>query len=135
MGKNERQAGQPGEMSSEMDGDKMRGEISIEDFERVDIRVGLVVAAEPLPGAHVPAYKLQIDFGPEIGVKQSSARITANYTAADLIGRLVLGVVNFPPRRIAGFRSETLTLGVADDAGQVVLVAPDRAVPLGSRLY
>jgi tRNA-binding protein len=111
------------------------GEINLEEFERVDVRVGRVLAAEPLPGARVPAYKLRIDFGPEIGIKQSSARITTQYAAEALIGRLVLGVVNFPPRRIAGFKSETLTLGVANAAGDVVLVTPDHDVPLGSRLF
>ncbi len=111
------------------------GEIGIEDFQKVDIRVGRVLSAEPLEGARKPAYKLRIDFGPEIGIKQSSAQITQNYTPEQLVGRLVMGVVNFPPRRIAGFKSEVLTLGVDDDHGHVVLLAPERDVPLGSRLY
>ena len=113
--------------------------ITIDAFERVDIRVGRVLAAEPLAGARKPAYTLRIDFGPEIGIKASSAQLTARYQPADLIGRLVLGVVNLPPRRVAGFTSETLTLGVADRAGSVVLLAVDPAwadgVPLGARMY
>jgi tRNA-binding protein len=111
------------------------GEITFEDFLRVDIRVGRVLAAEPLKGARKPAFALRIDFGAEIGVRQSSAQITEHYQPEALIGRLVLAVVNFPPRRIAGFRSEVLTLGVADDAGAVVLIAPSSDVPLGARLY
>ncbi len=111
------------------------GEINIEAFQRVDIRVGRVVSAEPLKGARKPAYALRIDFGPEIGVRQSSAQITEHYQPEGLIGQLVLAVVNFPPRRIAGFRSEVLTLGVADDAGAVVLIAPRSDVPLGARLF
>ncbi len=111
------------------------GEIGIEDFQKVDIRVGRVLEAEPLAGAHKPAYKLRIDFGPELGVKQSSAQVTIHYQAEHLVGRLVLAVVNFPPRRIAGFKSEVLTLGVPDDAGAVVLIRPDADVPLGGRLF
>ena len=111
------------------------GEIGIEDFQRVDVRVGRVLAAEPLEGARKPAYKLRIDFGPEIGVRQSSAQITQNYAVEQLVGRLVMGVVNFAPRRIAGFKSEVLTLGVDDDLGNVVLLTPERDVPLGSRMY
>ena len=111
------------------------GEITIEEFQRVDIRVGRVVAAEPLKGARKPAYALRIDFGPEFGVRQSSAQITEHYQPEQLIGQVVLAVVNFPPRRIAGFRSEVLTLGVADENGAVVLIAPDSAVPLGARLF
>ena len=110
-------------------------EITIEDFQRVDIRVGRIVAAEPLKGARKPAYALRIDFGAEVGVRQSSAQITERYQPEGLIGRLVLAVVNFPPRRIAGFRSEALTLGVADENGAVVLIAPDSNVPLGARLF
>ena len=110
-------------------------EITIDDFQRVDIRVGRVLAAEPLKGARKPAYALRIDFGAEIGVRQSSAQITERYQPEGLIGRLVLAVVNFPPRRIAGFRSEALTLGVADENGAVVLIAPDSNVPLGARLF
>lgn len=110
-------------------------QISFEDFQRVDIRVGRVLSAEPLVGARKPAYKLRIDFGPDLGVKQSSAQITAHYQPTDLIGRLVLAVVNFPPRRIAGYKSEVLTLGVADPEGAVVLIRPDADVPLGARLF
>lgn len=110
-------------------------EITTDDFFRVDIRAGRVLSAEPLAGARKPAYKLRIDLGPELGVKQSSAQLTANYRAEELVGRLVACVVNFPPRRIAGFRSEVLTLGMDDAAGNVVIIAPERDVPLGSRLY
>lgn len=110
-------------------------EITIDDFQRVDIRVGRIVSAQPLDGARKPAYKLAIDFGPELGVKQSSAQVTIHYTPAELIGRLVLAVVNFPPRRIAGFRSDVLTLGLPDGQGNVVLIAPNKDVPLGGRLY
>lgn len=117
------------------EGSERPGEISIEDFQRVDIRVGRVLSAEPLKGARKPAYALRIDFGPEIGVRQSSAQITTHYQPEALIGRLVLAVVNFPPRRIAGFRSEVLTLGVADPDGAVVLIVPDLGVPLGARLF
>lgn len=111
------------------------GEITYDDFQRVDIRVGRILSAEPLQGARKPAYKLAIDFGSELGVKQSSAQITVHYTPEELIGRLVLAVVNFPPRRIAGFRSEVLTLGLPDGHGNVVLIAPTTDVPLGGRLY
>ena len=122
-------------MSETSDAAERPGEISVEDFQKVDVRVGRVLAAEPLAGAHKPAYKLRIDFGPEVGVKQSSAQVTVLYRPEELIGRLVLGVVNFPPRRIAGYRSEVLTLGVADANGDVVLIQPERDVPLGSRLF
>lgn len=111
------------------------GEITIEDFQKVDVRVGRILSAEPLAGARKPAYKLQIDFGPEIGEKLSSAQITARYTPDQLVGRLVLAVVNFPPRRIAGVKSEVLTLGVSDAEGNVVLIQPGFDVPLGGRLY
>ena len=115
------------------------GTITAEDFAKVDIRVGRVLAAEPLPGARKPAYKLRIDFGPQIGVKGSSAQLTARYRPEELVGRLVLGVVNLPPRRVAGFNSETLTLGVPDHEGAVVLLAVDPAwvadVPLGARMF
>ncbi len=113
--------------------------ITVEDFFKVDIRLGRILSAEPLAGARQPAYKLRIDFGPEIGIKGSSAQITARYRADELVGRLVLGVVNLPPRRVAGFNSETLTLGLADRDGEVVLLAADPAyaadVPLGGRMY
>ena len=104
-------------------------------FEAVDIRVGTVVAVRPFPQARKPAYQLEIDFGGEIGHKQSSAQLTAHYTPESLLGRQVLGVVNFPPRRIAGFKSEVLTLGLPDGEGGVVLIAPERQVPEGGRLY
>ncbi len=110
-------------------------QISIDDFERVDIRVGRVLSAEPLAGARKPAYKLRIDFGAELGVKQSSAQITVHYTPEQVVGTLVLAVVNFAPRRIAGYKSEVLTLGVADAHGDVMLIAPRGAAPLGARLF
>ena len=110
-------------------------EISYADFERVDIRVGTVVEAKVFPEARKPAYILMIDFGPEIGIKKSSAQITVHYTPEQLVGRQVLGVVNFPPRQIGPVRSEVLTLGVPDEAGEVVLVSPDLDAPIGGRLY
>lgn len=109
--------------------------ISFDDFLKVDIRVGQVVQAEPFPEARKPAFKLWVDFGPEIGVKKSSAQITVNYKLEDLVGRRVMAVVNFPPRQIGPMRSEVLVLGVPDADGEVVLVAPDTDVPLGARLY
>ena len=109
--------------------------ITFADFERVDIRVGRIVRAEPFPEARKPAYRLQIDFGPEIGIKKSSAQLTTRYRMEDLEGRRVLAVVNFPPRQIGPFMSEVLTLGVPDSNGQVVLVVPDEDVPLGGRLF
>jgi tRNA-binding protein len=110
-------------------------EISFADFDRVDIRAGTIVGAEPFPEARKPAFKLRIDFGPEIGVKKSSAQITKYYAPETLVGRQVFAVVNFPPRQIGPFMSEVLTLGVADAAGAVVLVTPDIDAPLGSRLH
>lgn len=110
-------------------------EISFDDFLRVDIRVGRIVEAEPFPEARKPALKLRVDLGAEIGIRRSSAQITENYATEDLVGRRVLAVVNFPPRQIGPVRSEVLVLGVPDAAGHVVLVAPDRDVPLGGRLY
>jgi len=109
--------------------------IAFDDFLKVDIRVGTIVAAEPLSGAKKPALRLKIDFGPEIGVKTSSAQITAHYTPAALIGRQVAAVVNFPPRQIGKTMSEVLTLGFPDSAGEVVLIIPERAVPNGRRLF
>ena len=109
--------------------------IAFDDFLRVDIRVGTVVEAEPFPEARKPAFKLKIDFGPAIGVKKSSAQIVARYGLEDLPGRQVAAVVNFPPRQIGKFMSEVLTLGFADEEGAVILFAPDRAVPNGSRLF
>lgn len=109
--------------------------ISYDDFLKVDIRVGRITAAEEFPKARKPAYKLTIDFGPEIGVKRSSAQITTHYTLEDLVGRQVLAVVNFPPRQIGPFMSEVLTLGLPDAAGEVVLIGPGSDVPLGGRMF
>jgi tRNA-binding protein len=109
--------------------------ITFDDFLKVDVRVGVVVSAQPYPEARKPACKLEIDFGPEIGVKKSSAQITVHYTLEDLVGRRVLAVVNFPPRQIGKFMSEVLTLGVPDENGAVVLVRPDKHVPVGGRLF
>lgn len=116
--------------------DAPRGEeISFDQFLAVDIRVGTILSAEPFPEARKPAFKLTIDFGAAVGVKKSSAQITDRYALADLPGRQVAAVVNFPPRQIGKFMSEVLTLGFADDAGAVILFAPDRAVPNGARLF
>ena len=112
----------------------MSEQISYADFERVDIRVGTVVEASPFPEARKPAIKLVVDFGPEIGLKKSSAQITVHYTPEGLVGRQVLGVVNFPPRQIGPFRSEVLTLGFADEGGAVVLAVPDASIPNGRKL-
>lgn len=108
---------------------------SYEDFERVDIRVGTVRDAQPYPEARKPAIKLWIDFGDEIGLKRSSAQLTAHYDPAALIGRQVCAVVNFKPRQIGTFMSEVLTLGMPDASGEVVLVRPDQDVPVGGRLF
>ena len=105
------------------------------DFEAVDIRVGTIVAAEPFPEARKPSIKLRIDFGAEIGVKRSSAQITKYYRPAELVGRQVLAVVNFPPRQIGKMMSEVLVLGVPDASGEVVLIGPGHAVPLGGKLF
>lgn len=108
---------------------------SFADFQKLDIRVGRIVRADPFPEARKPAYKLTIDFGAELGERSSSAQLTVHYPAEELVGRLVLAVVNFAPRQIGPFRSEVLTLGVPDANGDVVLVAPERNVPLGGRLF
>jgi len=109
--------------------------ISFDDFLKVDIRVGRIIEAQPFPKARKPAYKLVIDFGPEIGTKKSSAQITTHYTLEELVGRQVMAVVNFPPRQIGPFMSEVLTLGVPDENGEVVLIVPGQDVPLGGRLF
>jgi len=109
--------------------------VSFDDFLKIDIRVGKVLRAEPYPDARKPAVKLWIDFGPEIGERKSSARITRHYAPESLAGRQVLAVVNFPPRQIGQFRSEVLVLGVPDAEGDVVLISPGQEVPLGGRLY
>lgn len=111
---------------------------TIEDFQKLDIRVGKIVEAGDFPEAKKPAYKLKIDFGPEIGVKQSSVQIVSLYTKESLVGKLVLGVVNFPPRKIGPFFSEVLTLGVPDADGKVILIAPDAGVSrvlIGGKLF
>jgi len=109
--------------------------INYSDFEKIDIRVGVIVAAEEFPQARKPAYKLKIDFGGEIGIKRSSAQITIHYACSDLIGKQVVAVVNFPPRQIGPFISEVLTLGVPDEKGDIVLLSPDHPVPLGGRMF
>ncbi|MHC8510231.1 MAG: tRNA-binding protein [Rhodospirillales bacterium] len=113
----------------------MTDEISFDDFLKVDIRLGTIVRAEPYPEARKPAYKLWIDFGPEIGERKTSAQITEIYKIEDLIGRRVMAVVNFPKKQIGSFMSEVLTLGVADETGAVVLLAPDFPAPNGARMH
>ena len=113
----------------------VEGRATYEDFRRIDVRVGTVVKAEPFPQARKPAIRLVIDFGPEIGLKKSSAQITRHYAPDALVGRQVCAVVNFPPRQIGPFMSEVLTLGFPDADGEVVLIAPDLAVPNGGRLF
>jgi len=108
--------------------------ISYSDFEKVDMRVGKIVEVEDFPQARKPAYKLTIDFGPEIGIKRSSAQVT-NYSKEELLGKLVMGVVNFPARQIGPFFSEVLTLGVPDGDGNVILLSPTREVPVGGRMF
>ena len=112
----------------------MSATISFDDFLKVDVRAGTIIEALPFPEARKPAYKLKIDFGPELGIRRSSAQVTAHYDTAGLVGRQVAAVVNFPPRQIGPFMSEVLTLGFADERGAIVLIEPDRPVPNGSRM-
>ena len=109
--------------------------ITYDEFAKVDIRVGTVRAAQPLEGARKPAFRLEIDFGPEIGVKKSSAQLTVHYAPQSLVGRQVAAVINFPPRQIGKFMSEVLTLGFPDGNGSVVLIVPDKPVPNGGKLF
>lgn len=110
-------------------------QIEYSDFDRVEIRVGRILSAEPLQGARKPAYKLAVDFGEELGTKRSSAQITALYTPEELVGKQVVAVTNFAPKRIAGFVSEVLVLGAPNEKGEVVLLAPTHDVPLGGRIF
>jgi tRNA-binding protein len=110
-------------------------EATFDDFMKVDIRVGEITRAEPFPEARKPAYKLWVNFGPEIGEKKSSAQITVHYDIENLIGKRVMAVVNFPPRQIGPVKSEVLVLGVSNKDGAIVLIAPDSDAPLGSRLH
>ena len=109
--------------------------ISYEDFEKIDVRVGEIIKAEDFPEAKKPAYRLTVDFGPAIGLKTSSAQITKNYSKKELLGRLVVGVVNFPPRQIGPFSSEVLILGLPDENGEVVLLTPTKSVAKGGKMF
>lgn len=111
------------------------GTIAFEDFMKVDVRVGRIVDSRPFPEARKPSIRMVIDFGPDIGTKNSSAQITKYYDPASLVGKLVVAVVNFPPRQIGPMMSQVLTLGVPDQEGEVVLLEPDHPVPLGGRLF
>ena len=111
------------------------GHISYDDFLKVDVRVGTITRVEPFPEARKPAYKLYVDFGPDIGERKSSAQVTHHYTAEELVGRQVAAVVNFPPKQIGPFRSEILVLGFPDAGGEVVMIEPNRPVPNGGRLF
>src|SRR3989344_5083721 len=109
--------------------------ITYQDFEKIDIRVGEIIKVEDFPEAKKPAYKLTIDFGPEIGIKKSSVQITKHYLKEELVAKLIIGVVNFPPKQIGPFTSETLTLGLPDENGDVVLLSPTKEVPQGGKMF